>query len=432
MSGLTDKIIFFNLERIACSLFSNNSETVYISKDIYEGSDDISRRLERFLRTCSYKKVVFPPDKVFILERQLVVYDVQNMEIDFNNCTLKLPDDCRWRARHDIKGYYVYESVLGFYNCSGIRISNLKIDGNRYKLTGSGSFFGIVLNDIKGFTCNNLYVAKVNYHPVFIYKNTQGIKFCNTKFEDNGDEIINGKSEVYVENNPDDDFAFYDTYIERTLDGGKIKSGQVFYVNGYNGTVDGVVAKRIGSVFDCRIGSHYFSNIIVDECELPFIVQPYPNAEAGDAPSIYVKNVKAKNCYGSSESGAALLCIVGCNEAVIEDVYLEATSDPKAKYKWYGLRIYNFKSYENNPAKNVALKNIKIKGPEKAGIFISKIKDDVIAENIVLEGSGIGSGIIMEDNDAYLKIRNCEISGFATNSFTGQTEKIIIQGSDDV
>ena len=47
---------------------------------------DLAVQLETFLNTCSNKKVIFPAGKTYNLERQVILNNLDNCEIDFNGC----------------------------------------------------------------------------------------------------------------------------------------------------------------------------------------------------------------------------------------------------------------------------------------------------------------------------------------------------------
>jgi len=117
---------------IVISIFASLTKCTYITylpaELLVDNPINPSQALENFLNSCSNKKVVFPLNKTFVLERQLAIHNVENLEIDFNGCTIQLPDECNWDVRYDT-GEYVPISAITIHSSINIKFSNYIIDG---------------------------------------------------------------------------------------------------------------------------------------------------------------------------------------------------------------------------------------------------------------------------------------------------------------
>lgn len=383
-------------------------------------------QLEAFLNTCSNKKVIFPAKKTFILEQQIVVNNVSNLEIDFNGCTLKLPDNCAWSSR-TVSGYHIEILPIGFYNCNDIIIKTLTTNGNKSTVSSANYCFGVVLKDVKSFRSIGYKAIDFNYKGVYLKTGTKDIKFRDTTFINGGVSAIPTASDVFVSNNEDDDFYFENTYSERnntkdTLDIG----GQIFYVNGHNGYVKKVIGRNVKTSVDFRVGEHVAEDINLDHCNHSLIVQPYPGDPATDdpnaKPSVTIKNVKAINIYPTTDNGASMLSVIGCKKALLENIELEMAVD--ATISDFGVLVKE--SYSYRFPENVHVKNLHAKGMTSGGIRVEKATHSPVFENIVLDGSD--SGYVVGTVDSVMVIiKNLTHSKFYDEFYQNNADNILIE-----
>lgn len=333
-----------------------------LRKILIDNPQHPSQALEEFLNNCNNKKVVFPHNKTIVLERQLVIYGVDSLEIDFNGCTIQLPNNCAWKVRYDT-GEYVPLSAITVHNSSNITLKNYAIDGNSSNISADQRCIGLWLSNTNGFSSINATYKYCNYHQIVIYPGTKNICFTKTTFKDHGGASKPaGISDVFVANDPDDNFSFIDTTVDNTAL--RERQAQCFYISGYNGVIDTVNTNNCSVPLDVRKGTHIAKNFTINNAELMLMVQPNPIGSTEFA-NLTASNFTGTNIKGKRNCGAAGVYIVGCEKVHLNNFLIKM--NPKSKYSWYGVRVRKY--YSEYP-----LKNIKITNTEVLNSKISKYK----------------------------------------------------------
>ena len=355
---------------------TNSNEKVYLPEELLNDNPiNPSRALETFLNNCSNKKVIFPREKTFVLERQLVIHHVKNLEIDFNGCTIQLPDNLAWARRYDT-GKSIALNAITVYDSQNITFSNYIIDGNSDNISINKSCNGLLITDVNCFSSNNGFIKSLNYHQLVIYPGTRNITFNNTLFKDHGG-VVSGKSDVYVENNPNDDFSFINTRVINTAI--KENQGQLFYINGYNGYFDTVYAENVVCALDLRKGNHVARNFTVTNSKEVLVMQSNPKSE--EIPSIVASDFTGININGSkSGGGASGVYIVACDSCNLSNFSIEM--DSTSNSSWYGFRIRKYN--ENKAINDVVITNTEVKNAQNAAFMMQCLESKSILENITV------------------------------------------------
>ena len=335
-----------------------------------------SQTLETFLNNCSNKKVVFPRNKTFVLERQLVIHHVENLEIDFNGCTIKLPDNLSWNKTRYDTGAYVPLAAITVHDSKNITFKNYTIDGNSPNIDPEQWCIGLWLSNINGFSSVNGSFKYCNYHHIVIYPGTKDINFVGTYFKDHGGASNPaGISDVYVANSPEDNFSFIDTTVDNTAL--RERQAQCFYISGYNGLIDTVHANNCSIPLDVRKGTHIAKNFTINNAELMLMIQPNP-INSTEFANLTASNFTGINIQGKSNGGAAGVYIVGCEKVHLNNFVINM--DPAAEYSWYGIRIRKF--YDAYPVKDVVISDIEISNPRVSSLMFQYLVDSVSVNNI--------------------------------------------------
>lgn len=327
--------------------------TLLPRKLLVDNPHNPSQTLEAFLNNCSNKKVVFPEGKTVILERQLVIHDVSNLDIDFNSCTFQLPDGCDWNVRYDT-GTYVPVGAITVHNSSNITFRNYTIDGNSSNISPEQWCIGLHVIDVDGFLSYNGAYKYWNYHQIVIYPGTKNINFNGTYFKDHGGASEPaGISDVYVANGPDDNFSFFDTTVDNTAL--SERRAQCFYISGYNGIIDTVKTNNCSVPLDVRKGTHIARNFTINNAELMLMVQP--NQNSTEYADLTASDFIGTNIKGKSNGGGTGVYIVGCEKCHLDN--FKISMDSNSQYSWYGIRVRKFQ--ENFQLENVKITNTEIK-----------------------------------------------------------------------
>jgi len=359
------------------------SGTVYLPEELKSGSSqEPSKALEAFINTCSNKKVIFPENRTFVLERQLVIHDVENLVIDFNGCVIRMPDDCSWATRYDT-GQSVDLRAVTIHDSVNVAISNYRIDGNSSNIDTDNWCVGLWLQDVKSFTSANGAFVDNNYHQIVIYGGTKDIIFQETYFRDHGGATGGaGISDVFVHNNSDDDFSFIGVEVDNTAL--RERQDQCFYIAGHNGYFENVVTNNCSVPLDIRYGKHIARDFWITNAERVLILQPYPygNGSAGYA-RLTASNFTGKKIKGSID-GAAGLYIIGCDRCHLDDFDIEM--DLASSNSWYGIRIRKY--YSAYPVKEVVITNTNVENSSIANILMERLDASATMKNITATGAG--------------------------------------------
>jgi len=363
---------------IVISIFASLTKCTYITylpaELLVDNPINPSQALENFLNSCSNKKVVFPLNKTFVLERQLAIHNVENLEIDFNGCTIQLPDECNWDVRYDT-GEYVPISAITIHSSINIKFSNYIIDGNSLNISPDKRCIGLWLSNTNGFSSFNGSFKYCNYHHIVIYPGTKDITFVSTYFKDHGGASSPaGISDVYVLNSPDDNFSFIDTTVDNTTL--RERQAQCFYISGYNGLIDTVKANNCSVPLDVRKGTHTAKNFIIDNAEQMLIVQPNPT-NSTEFTNLTASNFIGTNIKGKSSGGASGVYIVGCQKVHLDN--FKINMDPTSEYSWYGIRIRKF--YNEYPLDDVVISNVEIANTKVSSLLLQNLINSVHVEN---------------------------------------------------
>jgi len=351
--------------------------TILLPMEIIDNNQETpSQALENFLNNCSNKRVIFPESKTIVLERQLVIHHVENLEIDFNGCTIKLPDNLSWdKTRYDT-GAYVTITAITVHDSKNISFKNYIIDGNSSNIDSEQKCIGLWLSNTNGFTSVNGSFKYCNYHHIVIYPGTKDINFVGTYFKDHGGASSPaGISDVYVSNSPDDDFSFIDTTVDNTEL--RERQAQCFYISGYNGFIDTVKANNCSTPLDVRKGTHTAKNFTINNAELMLMIQPNP-INSTEFANLTASNFIGTNIMGKKNGGATGVYIVGCEKAHINNFIINM--DPTAEYSWYGIRIR--KSYDEYPLKDVVISDVEISNTRVSSLMLQYLVDSVLVNNI--------------------------------------------------
>lgn len=372
LSGLT------YIEAEAAEESGNNMpahEVIYLPEELLaNNSGNPSRALENFLNNSSNKKVVFPKGKTIILERQLVIHHVENLEIDFNGCTIKLPENCSWKPRYDT-GEYVPVAAITIYDSSNITLRNYTIDGNSSNISASQWCIGLFLTNVYSFSSYNGSFKYCNYHHIVIGLGTKNIVFNGTYFKDHGGATKPaGISDVYVYNDPDDNFSFFDTTVDNTAL--KDRQAQCFYIDGYNGLIDTVYANNCSIPLDIRKGTHIARNFTVRNAEQVLMVQP-SSSDTDEFASLTALNFTGTNIIGNKVSAAGVY-ILACEKVHLDNFRIQM--DPASEYSWYGIRIRKF--FDNNILKDVIITDTEVSNAAVSGYMIQNLADSVLLKDI--------------------------------------------------
>jgi len=359
-------------------------EVVKLPDALASGSGaDVSAQLEAYLNSCSNKTVIFPAGRTFILERQLVIHDVENLEIDFNGCLIRLPSGCSWKTRYDT-GLSVAISAVTIHDAKNIAIRNYSIDGNSAHISSDQWCVGLWLQDVENFISQDGSFRNSNYHQIVIYGGTRNIQFRGTIFRNHGGATGGaGVSDVFVHNDPNDDFSFIGVRVDNTAlkDG----QGQCFYIAGYNGYFEDVSTNNCAVPLDIRYGAHVARDFRITNAENVLILQPYPygNGNAGYA-RLTASDFSGENIRGSRD-GAAGLYIIGCERCHLEnfDIDMDTASD----YSWYGVRIRKY--YSRFPVNDVQISNSEISNASLANVSLESLDRSTAIRSITVSGAGL-------------------------------------------
>jgi|GEM_PF-6801708 len=334
-----------------------------------------AQSLASFLNTCSGKKVVFPAGKTYVLEKQLVIHNVSNLEIDFNGATFKLPANCSIASRSDTGHYVPGNTAVVVHDVTNLSFSNYTIDGNKANIPASTWCTGMAIMNADGFKSYNGAFKNSNYHqlvmgPTNVSTYNKNISFTKTYFKDHGGADGGaGISDVYINNRSTDSFSFIDVTVDNTALKDYAQQAQCFYVAGFNGYFEDVVTNNCAVPLDVRYGTHVAKDFTVTNAERVLMVQPYPG---GNGTNGYAKltasNFTGKGIRGSVD-GANGLYIIACDRVTLDNFNIEM--DPTATYAWYGIRIRQF--YAEYPISNVSITNTTVKNFKTAGVLMENL-----------------------------------------------------------
>jgi len=366
---------------------------------------DPAQALANFLNTCSGKEVVFPADRTYVLEKQLVIHDVSGLQIDFNGCTFKLPDNCSIPSRSDTGHYVPENTAVVVHDVSDLTISNYTIDGNKAHISSSTWCTGLAVMNADGFESNNGSFKNSNYHQIIIGPtnvsayNTD-IVFRDTFFKDHGGASGGaGISDVYVSNRITDDFSFIDVTVDNTSLKEYSQQAQCFYIAGHNGYFENVDTNNCAVPLDVRYGKHTARNFTVNNAEMVLMLQPYPGGNGSNGyADVTASNFKGRNIQGSVTGGATGVYVIGCDSCHLDDFDIEM--DPTSPYAWYGIRIRKF--YSQFPISDVEISNSTITGFKTAGLRMEGLNESAQFSNIELTSASSGTyGVMTATCTAY-------------------------------
>jgi hypothetical protein len=372
-----------------------------------------SAQLETFLNTCSGKKVKFPFGKTYTLERQLIIHDVNNIEIDFNHCLFQLPNAYNATNRYDF-GISVGCQIITFANSQFVNIKNIKFDGKRAlynsgDTTASKWQTALTVTNCNDFTCFDFYGKEINYHAIVVYKG-KNISFDKLNFYNNG--LAGGSagySDVYTwDDGTDCNITFLNTYAERT-DLLTENTGQVYYINSKNTIIENIVTKNVASPFDFRKGSHYVKNVFMNG-GISLSVGSYPTNT--EFPSITGENIECVNLTGDTTGGSALMYMTACDKAHFKNITLKAKADSSVSY---GLRIRKGASGAPvNDLKNITFENliVDLKSTSAKLIYFDSLTKPVQIYNVKLIGSASAHNALRTYQcTANMNVENVDLEG---------------------
>lgn len=393
---------------IQVSEFSSNiAQDIKIIKDtaslinipdnlLNENATNSSKKLEEFLTNCSGKTVIFPANKTFVFDEPVSITNVQNIQIDFNKTTLKLPDGFTgWDDARRYTNYtYVGDSILAVVDAEDVLIYRLKLDGNSQNISPSIGCIGVWVENASSVYFEDLNIANVNYHGIVVSSVTENIGFNGVYLENNFGST--NSSDVYVNNNPSDDVSFNDVTAERTT----LVGNQVFYINGFNTNITNILTHNCSVALDYRKGKHTASNITIDSCNATVHIQSTSNR---DLPEITVSNLTATNIYAGLKTRAGL-GIWSAASAYFENVSLSFAED--ATTNLYGVIIRRF-SREDTIA-NVYFKNLTIENTGMAAIYYNNLNNSTKVES--LTATQVENNLLRGENCTAIQVINSIMS----------------------
>ncbi len=332
-----------------------------------------SQALQNFLNACSGKTVVFPANKTYVLEKQLVIHHVSDLEIDFNGCTFKLPNNCSIASRSDTGHYIPDNTAVVVHDVTNLSMYNYNIDGNKANIASTTWCTGLAIMNADGFTSVNGSFRNCNYHhiimgPTNVSAYNKDILFKETYFKDHGGASGGaGISDVYVSNRSTDDFSFIGVVVDNTRLKEYTTQAQCFYIAGFNGYFEDVVTNNCAVPLDIRYGSHVAKNFKVTNAEMVLILQPYPGGNGGNGyAKLTASDFDGKGIKGGATGGATGLYIIGCERCHLDDFNIEM--DPESAYAWYGIRVRKY--YPQFPVNDVVVTNTTVEYFKTAGLIM--------------------------------------------------------------
>jgi len=327
-------------------------QPIYLPDDFLNNVSNPGAQISSYLSGSSQKIIVFPLNKTWTLEQQVKLIGMKNTTVDFNGCTLRMPDSCGFTPAYD-------RYALAVLNSSSCTLKGINLDGNRLGNVGNDEY-GIVIGESANLAIQNSTFHDFTHHAIVIYKNTPLLEFDNTTVYDNFG--MNTCADIYIENGTTDSVSFSNTKAYRKFGSGN----QVFYVNGFNSSIDDVSAKDVRVVADYRRGKHSLKNVVTDHCQMVIIIQ-------GASAELIASGIIGTNLETAHGLDSGLY-IYACTSANLENIHLESLLSVK---KPFGLRF-------NAGAHKVMGNNISIKNAYTACLEYDEVGESIYLSNIIL------------------------------------------------
>lgn len=336
--------------------------------DFLDGSTTPAAILSASLSSYSGKTIIFPANKTWTLEEQVEITGLHDAVLEFNGCTLRLPDNCAFEP-------YYFRHALGLQDCSNVTINHLKIDGNRQNQTINNDTMGlyIVRSSNIVFVAANLHDC--NHHGLYVATGTTGIVFNDLIAKNNVG--FSRSADLYILNNPSDDVTFNGLTVTRDVVDGE----QAFYINGYNTHInDATISGITGFAMDYRKGSgHTLARINVDSCWALLSMQTDSALIGTD---LTVTNSVA------AVGGEKVINLISCESCALTNVSLKA---PRYSTQYYGVLV-------RETSKNVSIINIYCEYFYWAAIDYYALSESSYIENATLLGSQPDAALVRAQN----------------------------------
>ena len=339
------------------SQLDNIATGIYVPISLLNGVHGI----ENFLRANNSKKIIFPFSREIILDKALVIDFSAN--IDFNYCIFTVPNNItNWETRYTETDYSIKYAMINFLNTENVSFENLFLNGNGDNVDVD-NLIGLTVKGVTNLKADNIHLTNFKYHHLYIAHETKNIVINNLNLKKLGS--VFGSSYIYIRNNEDDDIIFNNlSVINDSMDDSG--TGQVVYNAGYNVFIYNVKCKNIDCFLDVRKGDCVCDDVIIDECNTVFNIQPYPSA-LSTVGTLALKNLIAKNLNGL-QTTATSVGVYGCEKLILENIELNYKNNV---YGSHGIKIY--KQNAETPLRNLYFKNIVINNATSNGIaFLNK------------------------------------------------------------
>lgn len=385
-----------------------------------------SAALETFLLTCANKKVIFPRNKTYTLERQLVLNGIDNIDIDCNGCKFTIANTAVWSTR-SVGGFTIGATTMfAVFDVENFTIRNLDIDGNRAGQAVDKPWSGLWLFNSKNFVSQGCNYHDCNYHNITL--GTLGtymtdIKFYDTRLGDHGGyTATTGNCEVYIQGADDDSILFSNVIIDTTTAGVSTED-QGFYHYGGHLLIENLFSRNNRTPLDARKGYMTVNNYHCIDAENAAIAQAV-EAQTEFA-NVKITNMVATGLVGSSTANAGIY-ILACESFYLENAHLEF--DGTSSTADYGIWIRPM--YSGDVVSNIKMCNVEIINPTDVGVYYSHsvtsttLADSSYIKNVKIKGYTTGcygfkcgSLISAEQVVDQFELTNCNASRCYNDSY---------------
>lgn len=345
------------------------SDAVYIPHE-YVVEDDINsaEQLNKFIRENQGGLIIFPENRSIVLDGQLVLNHVKGTTFDFRGSALVFQDDFQGFEKKYIEDKYIGYSTIALMNCRDIRIVNLNIDGNKSMMSPEVRVYGMYVKDSKNVMVEQVQIYDVNFHGIVVSSGTEEITFRKIKFSNNyGSQ---NSSDVYVANAKGDSVLFEMIEAERD----ELTGNQVFYIDGYNTTINDLDALRCSIALDYRKGKHKAFDIYADDCDALIYIQSTSKEEL---PEVEISKVTGVNIQAGTNAATAI-GIWSSSEVTLNNISIELDS-MAVNAKW-GVVIRRFG--EVDQISKLTINNLKVTNARDAVVFYRNLNESTVINEL--------------------------------------------------
>lgn len=370
---------------------SSSDPSIEISASSYATTTD----LNTFIATLGGKKARFQK-QTHTNDRQVVIENLTDTVIDFNNMTLTLPNSPT-HPSITVGDYTSSEpTCLVIGGCTNLVIKNLRLDGNFFNITNAGAVNncqGIVISASENVVIENVEADDFNYHAFVEWTNCNELVVKNLNIFDCYGKatasawFIAGNDSLGASNS-----SYIDCSAKRTSFAAGRNGDQAFYINSGNTHIENLYVENMNAGIDYREGNHTFHNIRCHQVGVPIIFQ---STATSNEPNVQGSKVIGTSIYGGNPFNACFI-IYKCRNACISDVWLE--TDNSFSQNTTGILLRKFS--DSDTMEGIRLTNFYVSGAATYSLWQLNANGafNVVQDYIFNQSSG--SSVVKTDGTA--------------------------------